>query len=194
MIRWRWVWNSQWSENRDGKPKYSWENLPQCHFVNHATGDTWDRTGFAAVGSRRLTVWAMARPLIFTFSMYTIVLIHDFFFFVKYVLSEMLSFFCMHECTRPVSSEDNVLRVHIWEKVLAVWPWSAVGHADVGATSEHLRFNLYTCKTQQWTRKRELDCYFVSSPRIGLMVVTTDRWHLQQFFLITEFMVGFTAF
>jgi hypothetical protein len=38
------------------------ENLPQCHFAHHKSHMTWDRTRAAAVGSRRLTAWAMARP------------------------------------------------------------------------------------------------------------------------------------
>jgi hypothetical protein len=38
------------------------ENLPQCHFVNHKFHMTLDRTRATAVGSRRLTALATARP------------------------------------------------------------------------------------------------------------------------------------
>jgi hypothetical protein len=36
------------------------ENLPQRHFVHHKIPH--DQTRTAAVGSQRLTAWAMARP------------------------------------------------------------------------------------------------------------------------------------
>jgi hypothetical protein len=39
-----------------GETELVGENLPQCHFVHHKSHMT------AAVGSRRLTAWAMARP------------------------------------------------------------------------------------------------------------------------------------
>jgi hypothetical protein len=40
------------------------ETLSHCHFVHQKSHDfTWARTLAAAVGSRRLTAWAMARPL-----------------------------------------------------------------------------------------------------------------------------------
>jgi hypothetical protein len=37
-------------------------NLPQCHFAFHKFHMNWDRTRAVALGSRRLTAWAMARP------------------------------------------------------------------------------------------------------------------------------------
>jgi hypothetical protein len=40
------------------------ENLLQCHFVHHESHMTWARTQDAAVGSRRLTAWAMAFPIL----------------------------------------------------------------------------------------------------------------------------------
>jgi hypothetical protein len=47
-----------------GETEVLGENLPQWHFVHHNPHDlTWARTRAAAVGSRRLTAWAMARPL-----------------------------------------------------------------------------------------------------------------------------------
>jgi hypothetical protein len=49
-----------------GETEVLGENLPQCHFVNHKSHMT--RPGLepraAAVGSQRLTAWAMARLLI----------------------------------------------------------------------------------------------------------------------------------
>jgi hypothetical protein len=45
-----------------GKPKYSGENLPQCHFVLHKSHLPWARTRASALGSQRLTAWALARP------------------------------------------------------------------------------------------------------------------------------------
>jgi hypothetical protein len=60
--RW-WVWSSRWNENWQGKPKYSEKTctVPLCPpQIPHDL--TWDRTRVAAVGSRRLTAWAMARP------------------------------------------------------------------------------------------------------------------------------------
>jgi hypothetical protein len=38
------------------------ENLHQYHIVYHESQMTFGRTRAAAVGSRRLTAWAMARP------------------------------------------------------------------------------------------------------------------------------------
>jgi hypothetical protein len=29
------VMEHRWNETDRGKPKYSWKNLPQCHFVHH---------------------------------------------------------------------------------------------------------------------------------------------------------------
>jgi hypothetical protein len=54
----KWVWSSRWNVNWQGKPKYSEKTCP--HFVHHKSHTTWTRA--AAVGSRRLTAWAMARP------------------------------------------------------------------------------------------------------------------------------------
>jgi hypothetical protein len=46
-----------------GEPEVLGEYLSQCHFVHHNSHLTWARTRASAVGSRRLTVWAMARPM-----------------------------------------------------------------------------------------------------------------------------------
>jgi hypothetical protein len=64
--RWWWVWGSRWNENWQGKPKYSEKTCPSATFST--TNPTWpdltrDRTRAAAMGSRRLTAWAMARPI-----------------------------------------------------------------------------------------------------------------------------------
>jgi hypothetical protein len=45
-----------------GETEVLGENLPQHHFVQIPHDLTWDWTRAAEVGSRRLTVWAMARP------------------------------------------------------------------------------------------------------------------------------------
>jgi hypothetical protein len=53
-----------------GETEVLGENLPQRHFVHHKSHMT--RSGLepwaAAVGSQRLTAWAMARPTFVTFS------------------------------------------------------------------------------------------------------------------------------
>jgi hypothetical protein len=59
--RW-WVWSSRCNENWQAKPKYSEKTCPSA--ILYTTNHTWprDRTWVAAVGSRRLTAWAMAQP------------------------------------------------------------------------------------------------------------------------------------
>jgi hypothetical protein len=61
------VMKHRWNEIDRGKPKYSGKNLSQCHFVHHKSHMDWprDRTRSSAVGGRRLTAWAMARPSAF---------------------------------------------------------------------------------------------------------------------------------
>jgi hypothetical protein len=63
--RWWWLWSSWWNEDWQGKPKYSEKTCPSVPLcppqIPHDL--TWDRTRAAAVGSQRLTAWAMARPL-----------------------------------------------------------------------------------------------------------------------------------
>jgi hypothetical protein len=57
-------WGRLWNEDWQGKLKYSEKNLPQRHFVHHKSHLTRprDRTRATAVGSQRLTTWAMAQP------------------------------------------------------------------------------------------------------------------------------------
>jgi hypothetical protein len=47
-----------------GETEVLGENLPQRHFVHHKSHMTWPglEPRAAAMGSERLTVWAMARP------------------------------------------------------------------------------------------------------------------------------------
>jgi hypothetical protein len=46
--------------------KLTGKTLSQCHFVHHKSHMDWprDRTRASAVGGRRLTAWAMARPVV----------------------------------------------------------------------------------------------------------------------------------
>jgi hypothetical protein len=57
---------SRWNVDWQGKPKFSEKTCPRATFVHHKIPH--DQTRFwtraAAVGSRRLTAWAMARPYV----------------------------------------------------------------------------------------------------------------------------------
>jgi hypothetical protein len=59
---WWWVWRSRWIENWQGKPKYSEKSCFSATLFT--TNTTWLDLGSnpAAVGSRKLTTWTMARP------------------------------------------------------------------------------------------------------------------------------------
>jgi hypothetical protein len=59
------VWRSRWNVDWQGKPKFSEKTCPGATFVQHKIPHDQTRvwTRAAAVGSRRLTAWAMARPL-----------------------------------------------------------------------------------------------------------------------------------
>jgi hypothetical protein len=60
----RWILRIWWNENWQGKPKYSEEACPSITLFT--TNPTWlhpDSNPVAAVGSRRLTAWDMARLL-----------------------------------------------------------------------------------------------------------------------------------
>jgi hypothetical protein len=56
---------SRWNADWQGKPKFSEKTCPSATFVHHKIPHDKTRfwTGAAAVGSRRLPAWAMARPL-----------------------------------------------------------------------------------------------------------------------------------
>jgi hypothetical protein len=60
------MWSSWWNQNWQGKPKYSEKTCPDAIlFISYPT---WFEVGpnrASAVRSRRLTSWAMARPLVF---------------------------------------------------------------------------------------------------------------------------------
>jgi hypothetical protein len=51
--RWGWLRSNWWNEDWQGKPKYSEKTCPS---------KTWSTTRTAAVGSQRITAWAMAPP------------------------------------------------------------------------------------------------------------------------------------
>jgi hypothetical protein len=60
---WLWWWRIWWNEDWQGKPKYSERTYSSATLST--TNPTWQiraRTRAAAVGSQRLTAWAMARP------------------------------------------------------------------------------------------------------------------------------------
>jgi hypothetical protein len=61
--RW-WLWRNWWNEDWQGKPKFSEKTCPSVTFVHHKIPHDQTRvwTRVAAVGSQRLTAWAMARP------------------------------------------------------------------------------------------------------------------------------------
>jgi hypothetical protein len=64
----RWLWRSIWNVDWQGKPKFSEKTCPSATFVHHKIPHDQTRvfsTRAAAVGSRWLTAWAMARPLDF---------------------------------------------------------------------------------------------------------------------------------
>jgi hypothetical protein len=52
------MWSSWWNE----KPKYSEKTFPISTLPTTDSTKPWDRTRAAAVGSRLLTAWTMARP------------------------------------------------------------------------------------------------------------------------------------
>jgi hypothetical protein len=62
---WRWLWRSRWNVDWQGEPKSSEKTFPSATFVHHKIPHDQTRvwTRAAAVGSQRLTAWAMARPL-----------------------------------------------------------------------------------------------------------------------------------
>jgi hypothetical protein len=61
---WRWLWRSRWNVDWQGKLKFSEKTCPSATFVHHKIPYDQTRvwTRAAAVGSLRLTAWAMARP------------------------------------------------------------------------------------------------------------------------------------
>jgi hypothetical protein len=61
--RWWWLWSNWWNGDWQGKPKYSEKTYPSATLST--TNPTWRDPGSnpaAAVGSQRLTAWAMTRP------------------------------------------------------------------------------------------------------------------------------------
>jgi hypothetical protein len=59
------IWRSRWNVDWQGKPKFSLEKTCRSatfvhHKIPHDQTRVWTRA--VAVGSRRLTAWAMARP------------------------------------------------------------------------------------------------------------------------------------
>jgi hypothetical protein len=57
------MWSSRWNENWQRKPKYSEKTCPSATCPPQIPHDLpWARTRATAVGSWRLTAWAMARP------------------------------------------------------------------------------------------------------------------------------------
>jgi hypothetical protein len=63
--QWKWLWRSRWNVDWQEKPKFSEKTCPSATFAHHQIPHDQTRvwTRAAAVGSRRLTAWAMTRPL-----------------------------------------------------------------------------------------------------------------------------------
>jgi hypothetical protein len=67
---WLWWWRIRWNEDWQAKPKYSEKTYPSATLsTTNPTCQTRAWTRAAAVGSQRLTAWAMARPIIVSFSL-----------------------------------------------------------------------------------------------------------------------------
>jgi hypothetical protein len=61
--RWGWLWSTWWNEDWKGKLKYSENTCPALlRPPQIPLYQTPDRTRAAAMGSQRLTAWAMERP------------------------------------------------------------------------------------------------------------------------------------
>jgi hypothetical protein len=61
---WLWWWRFWWNEDCQGRLKYSEKTCPSATLsTTNPTCQTRARTQAAAVGSQRVTAWAMARPL-----------------------------------------------------------------------------------------------------------------------------------
>jgi hypothetical protein len=82
---WRWrerwvfkffqVMEHRWNAINRGKPKYSGKSLSQFHFVHDKSHVYWPGIEPGpAVGGRRLTAWAMARPIFSVNTVLTIVI------------------------------------------------------------------------------------------------------------------------
>jgi hypothetical protein len=65
----KWLWTRRWNVDWQGKPKFSEKTCPSATFVHHKIPHYQTRisTRAAAVGSRWLTAWAMARPYLLTY-------------------------------------------------------------------------------------------------------------------------------
>jgi hypothetical protein len=62
---WLWGWTIWWNDDWQGKPKYTEKTCTSA--MLSTTNPTWSdraRSRAAAVGSQRLTAWAMARPIL----------------------------------------------------------------------------------------------------------------------------------
>jgi hypothetical protein len=60
---WLWWWRNWWDEDWQEKPKYSEKTCPSA-----TLSTTRDRTWAAALGSHRLTAWAVARPTMLNYT------------------------------------------------------------------------------------------------------------------------------
>jgi hypothetical protein len=62
--QWRLMWRIRWNVDWQGKPKFSEKTCPSAIFVHHKIPHDQTRVWIraAAVGSRRLTAWAMEQP------------------------------------------------------------------------------------------------------------------------------------
>jgi hypothetical protein len=103
---WGWLWSNWWSERRlQGKPKNSEKTCPSATLSHHKSQMT--RSGFeprtAAVGSQRLTAWAMARPYSLACSLNSLLEFIRFSLTISFLLRTPFATKLSHACDLAIS-------------------------------------------------------------------------------------------